>query len=77
MLGKDGGVGLLILIILIIAAVTGTLWQVLQIAFGVALGIFLASVLLSLAVYYFVRSRVRRLRRDAHRRYQGGPPERY
>lgn len=67
---------LLILIILIIAAVTGTLWQVLEIAAGVAIGIFLAMVLLAAAAYYFARNRVRRFQRD-FRRERDDRPERY
>ncbi len=77
MLGKDRGVALLIIIILIIAAVTGTLWQVLEIAVGVAVGIFLAAVVLAAAAYYFVRNRVRSFQRDFRRRDQDDRPERY
>lgn len=55
--------GLLILILLIIAAITGTLWQVLEVAVGVALGIFLAAVLLAVGGYFLIRSRFRRFRR--------------
>jgi peptidoglycan/LPS O-acetylase OafA/YrhL len=60
----------LILIIVIIAAITGTLWTVLEIAAGVVLGIFLAAVLLAAAAYLFIRSRFRRFRRDVDRRYR-------
>lgn len=71
---------LLIIVILIIAAVTGTLWQVLEIAAGVAIGIFLAGLLLAGAGYFFVRNRVRSFQRD-WRRDRAGPrddrPERY
>jgi len=77
MLGKDRDVALLIIIILIIAAVTGTLWQVLEIAAGVAVGIFLAMVLLAAAAYYFVRNRVRSLQRDFRRGDRDDRPERY
>lgn len=77
MLGKDRGVALLIIIILIIAAVTGTLWQVLEIAAGVAVGIFLAMVLLAAAAYYFVRNRVRSFQRDFRRGDRDDRPERY
>lgn len=76
-MGKDGDMGLLILIILIIAAVTGTLWSVLKIAAGVALGIFLGAVLLAVGLYYLIRSRLRRVRRELdarNRRPGGGPP---
>lgn len=51
---------LLIIILLIIAAVTGVLWRVLEIAAGVALGIFLAAVLLSAASYFLIRWQYRR-----------------
>jgi membrane protein implicated in regulation of membrane protease activity len=66
--------GVLILILLIIAAVTGTLWSVLKIAAGVALGIFAAAAVLAIAVFLYVRSRVRRFRREVHRRLH--PPRR-
>lgn len=64
---------ILILIILIIAAITGTLWTVLEIAAGVAIGIFLAAVLLVAAAYYTLRSRFRRYRRDVDRRHWSSP----
>lgn len=67
---------LLIIVILIIAAVTGTLWTVLEIAAGVAVGIFLAAVLLTVAVYYLVRSKIRQAQRDWESRRGGGPPDR-
>jgi hypothetical protein len=54
-MGKDGCVGLLILILLIWAAFAGVLWSVLKIAVGVALGIFLAGVLLWAVVVYMIR----------------------
>lgn len=63
----------LILIILIIAAITGTLWTVLEIAAGVAIGIFLATVLLVAAAFFVVRSRFRRFRRDVDRRHWSTP----
>lgn len=72
---------ILIIIILIIAAITGTLWTVLEIAAGVAVGIFLAAVLLAVAGYLFVRGRVRAFRRDWTRDREGwrrdDRPERY
>ena len=51
--------GLLILILLIWAAVAGVLWSVLKIAVGVALGIFLAGLLLAALGFYFVRRTIR------------------
>jgi hypothetical protein len=54
-MGKDGRVGLLIVILLIWAAVTGVLWSVLKIAVGVALGIFIAGVLLWAVVFFMIR----------------------
>lgn len=73
---------LLIVIVLVIAAVTGTLWQVLEIAAGVAIGIFVAGLVLAVAGYLFVRSRFRAFRRDWTRdrgdpRYRDDRPERY
>jgi hypothetical protein len=53
--GEDEGVGLLILILLIWAAVAGVLWSVLKIAVGVALGIFLGGLLLAALGFYFAR----------------------
>ena len=58
-LGDDDDVGLLILILLILAAITGVLWSVLKIAVGVALGIFLGAVLLTVAAFYFARRTIR------------------
>jgi hypothetical protein len=67
---------LLIDIILVAAAVTGSLGGVLQVASGVSVGIFLAVIGLALAGYYVLRHKVRRLGRDMERyrreRY-GGP----
>jgi peptidoglycan/LPS O-acetylase OafA/YrhL len=68
---------LLIVIILVAAVVTGSLGGVLQVAAGVAVGIFLAVIGLALAGYYVLRHKVRRLGRDMERyrreRY-GEPP---
>jgi hypothetical protein len=57
--GEDGLVGLLVLILLVWLAVTGVLWSVLKIALGVALGIFLAGVLLWGLIFYLFRRAVR------------------
>ena len=59
----------LIVVILLIAALTGTLWTVLEIAAGVMLGIFFALVLLAVVGFLFLRSRIRRLQRELHERY--------
>jgi hypothetical protein len=69
--GDDDDVGLLILILLIVAAVTGVLWSVLEIAIGVALGIFFGAVLLSILAFYFVRRSLRgpRYRSPGRTRY--------
>lgn len=55
---------LVLIILLIAAAAAGVLWQVLEIAVGVALGLFLFVVLVTVAGYLLVRSRVRRFRRE-------------
>jgi hypothetical protein len=68
---------LLIVIILVAAAVTGSLGGVLQVAAGVAVGIFLAVIGLALAGYYFMRHKVRTMGRDMERYRQdryGEPP---
>jgi hypothetical protein len=67
---------LLILIILIAAAITGSLWAVLEVAAGVALGLFLFVVAIGLAGYWFARYKLRQAGRryDAYRRSH---PERY
>jgi membrane protein implicated in regulation of membrane protease activity len=59
-------VGLLVVVLLIWAAVTGVLWSVLKVAVGVALGIFLGGALLAAAAYWGVR---RALRPPRDRRY--------
>jgi membrane protein implicated in regulation of membrane protease activity len=56
---EDDHMGLLILILLILAAVTGVLWSVLEIALGVALGIFFGGVLLAVVAFYLTRRAVR------------------
>jgi membrane protein implicated in regulation of membrane protease activity len=60
--GEDVGVGLIILILLIWAAVAGVLWSVLKIAVGVALGIFLGGVLLAALGFAAARRAIRRPR---------------
>lgn len=51
--------GLLVLVLLVWAAVTGVLWSVLEIATGVALGVFLGGMLLSVAAWWGVRRALR------------------
>jgi membrane protein implicated in regulation of membrane protease activity len=67
---------LLILIILIAAAITGSLWAVLKIAAGVAIGLFLFVTVLALTGYYLVRHQWRRANRE-YRDRRGLPPDRY
>lgn len=59
--------GLLLLIILIVAIVTGSLWQVLEIAAGVALGLFLFVVAIAVASWWFLRRRMRDMHREMER----------
>jgi membrane protein implicated in regulation of membrane protease activity len=61
--------GLLVLIILIAAAVSGTLWGVLEIAAGVALGLFLFVLLVAVTGYWMLRRRMGRWDRGAPPRY--------
>lgn len=60
-------VPLLILIILVAAIITGSLWQVLEIAAGVALGLFLFVAAIALAGYLFVRRRVKQVHQELER----------
>lgn len=55
---------LLLIILLIAAAAAGVLWQVLEIAAGVALGLFLFVALLAVTGYLMIRYRIRRFRRE-------------
>ena len=59
--------GLLILLILIAAAVTGSLGGVLEIAAGVALGLILFVAGIALAAWWFFRRRVREVHREIER----------
>ena len=63
---------LLIVIILVAAAVTGSLGGVLEVAAGVAVGIVLAVIGLALLGYYYARHKLRRMGRDPERYRQGG-----
>jgi uncharacterized membrane protein len=68
---------LLLIVIVLVGILTGTLGQILEIAAGVAIGLFLFAVAAVLALSYFLRSRFRRASRDWERYHQGGPPSRY
>jgi predicted cation transporter len=63
---------LLIVIILVAAAVTGSLGGVLQVAAGVAIGIILAVIGLGLIGYYYARRRMRQMAQDMERYRQEG-----
>jgi membrane protein implicated in regulation of membrane protease activity len=52
--------GILVLIILVAAAISGTLWEVLEIAAGVAIGLFLFVALVAAAGYWVIRRRMGR-----------------
>jgi hypothetical protein len=67
---------LLIIIILVAAAITGSLGTVLEIAAGVAVGLVLFVVGVGLLGYYLMRSRWRRATRD-WRSYRDEHPDRY
>jgi peptidoglycan/LPS O-acetylase OafA/YrhL len=72
---EDTSVILLVIIIVLVGILTGTLGQILEIAAGVAIGLFLFVVAIALAAYSFFRHRFRRASRDWEHR--GGPPSRY
>lgn len=59
--------GLLLLLILIAAIVTGSLWQVLEIAAGMALGLFLFVSAIAVAGWWFLRRRMRDMHREIER----------
>jgi hypothetical protein len=69
---------LLIVIILVAAAVTGSLGGVLEVAAGVAVGIILAVIGLMLLGYYYARHKLRKMGRemDRYRQERYGPPPR-
>jgi len=58
-----------LLLLLILLVVTGTLWLVVKIALGVALGLFLGFLAIAVFVWWRVR---RALRDDRARRGPGG-----
>ena len=59
--------GLLLLIILIAGIISGSLWQVLEIAAGVALGLFLFVAAIAVATWWFLRRRMRDMHREMER----------
>jgi hypothetical protein len=68
---------LLIVIILVAAALTGSLGGVLEIAAGVAIGLFLFVVGFGLLAYWFARRRWREASREYRARWEsGGYPRR-
>jgi hypothetical protein len=67
----------LVVIILVIAAITGSLGGVLEIAAGVAIGLFLFVVGFGLLAYWFAKRRWREASRDYRARWEsGGYPRR-
>lgn len=63
--------GVLILVVLVAALITGSLWQVLEIAAGVALGLFLFVVGIAVLGWWFFRRRMREMHRDLERYRRG------
>jgi Kef-type K+ transport system membrane component KefB len=70
---------LLIVIILIAAAITGSLGGVLEVAAGVAIGLFLFVAGIALLGYWFARHRWRRATKEYRSRWDRGgyPAPRY
>jgi hypothetical protein len=58
---------LLVIIILVAAAVTGSLGAILEIAAGVAVGLLLFVLGVGVAIYYFGRHKYRQAMRDRDR----------
>jgi Kef-type K+ transport system membrane component KefB len=67
---------LLVIIILIAAAITGSLGGVLEVAAGVAIGLFLFVVGIGLLGYWFAKRRWRQASRDFHDGWGGYPDRR-
>jgi peptidoglycan/LPS O-acetylase OafA/YrhL len=63
---------LLILLIVLIGALTGTLGQILEVAAGVVVGLVLFVVGVALAAYYYVRRRFRQAAREWQRSREPG-----
>jgi Kef-type K+ transport system membrane component KefB len=69
----------LIVLVVLIGALTGTLGQILEVAAGVVVGLILFVLGVILAAYYYVRHRFRRAARDWERargQGSGGYPRR-
>lgn len=62
----------LIIIILAAAIITGSLWGVLEIAAGVALGLFLFVAAIAVAGWFLVRRKMRDVHREIERYRRGG-----
>jgi hypothetical protein len=65
-------VGVLIIIILAAALITGSLWGVLEIAAGVALGLFLFVAAIAAAGWFMVRRKMRDVHQEIERYRRGG-----
>lgn len=65
-------VGVLIIIILAAALITGSLWGVLEIAAGVALGLFLFVAAIAVAAWFLVRRKMREVHQEIERYRRGG-----
>ncbi len=63
--------GLLIIIILAAALITGSLWGVLEIAAGVALGLFLFVAAIAVAGWFLVRRKMREVHQEIERYRRG------
>ena len=64
--------GVLIIIILAAALITGSLWGVLEIAAGVALGLFLFVAAIAAAGWFLVRRKMRDVQQEIERYRRGG-----
>ena len=65
-------VAILIILILVAALITGSLWGVLEIAAGVALGLFLFVAAIAVAGWLLVRRKMRDVHREIERYRRGG-----
>ncbi|MGH2676009.1 MAG: hypothetical protein ACRDH1_11435 [Actinomycetota bacterium] len=72
-MGKVYPVILLIVIILVAAAITGSLGGVLEVAAGVVIGLFLFVVGIGLLIYFLARHKWRQAGREYRQRF----PDRY
>ena len=65
-------VAILVILILAAALITGSLWGVLEIAAGVALGLFLFVAAIAVAGWLLVRRKMRNVHREIERYRRGG-----